>query len=466
MSDLYIDRHVSKAALNHFVAQFTPNEDEFHTFALYQKDTCLVRIAVDPYKITDKREIYSLSKSFASTCIGILVTDGVISVEDRIVDLFADDCPEVVSENLAKMKLRHVLSMNSGHAECVMPKMSHAENPVKAFLNEKVVYEPGTHFTYNTGATCLLGCLVTKLTGMSLLDFATERLFMPLGIDNIRWGATDSGISESGCGIHVTVDDIIKLGQLYYNGGVWNGKRILSEAWIKEATSPISDNSNNGTPDWQAGYGFQFWVNAREGFRGDGAFGQLLVVLPKHEMIVAIQTEVNDMQVELNRIYELADHIFDADDCREIILPQFSPISSTEKSAPIANRMWKFDANPAGFTTVWLAYHAEDDAMHVNLSDGVDQFTIRAGNGSWIENRMIAKYFKPKLVDIMSTVNKEECRFAASYAIENGVVHLYLRYLNCPHRIQMEFIPNGNGLKMKFTPDNLYNEGMKEISAH
>ena len=116
----------------------------------------VVRIAPAPYRATDKREIYSLSKSFCSTAIGFLCDEGKLSVEDRIVDLFPDKLPETVSDNLRKMRLKHVLSMNTGHRSCVMNHMIHSDDAPKAFLAQEVAFEPGTHFAYNTGATCML----------------------------------------------------------------------------------------------------------------------------------------------------------------------------------------------------------------------------------------------------------------------------------------------------------------------
>ncbi|MBR4959332.1 MAG: serine hydrolase [Clostridia bacterium] len=451
-SDFYVNPRISKKALQEFFDKFQPGKNEIHTFQIYDHDKMVLRIAPAPYRCTDKREIYSLSKSFCSTAIGFLCGEGKISVEDRIVDLFPDKLPETVSENLAKMRLKHVLSMNTGHKSCVMYHMIRSEDAVKAFLAQEVVCEPGTHFAYNTGATCLLSCIVEKFSGMKLLDYLTCKLFLPLGISDVRWNRVPSGQNEGGCGIHVCSDDIIKLGLLYLHGGVWNGKRLLSEAWVKEATSPISDNSCNGTPDWCAGYGYQFWCNYREGFRGDGAFGQLCFVLPERQIVIAVQTELGDMQGEIDALMELVYHLYDEDETAEVVLPVYRPLSSERKTAGFENTFYRLDKNPMGWTGVYFVYDAENGEMKAVFSNGTDQYPLAAGNGHFAESTLWAKKLKPKLVDLMSTPDTERCRIAASYTAEEGKLTFAMRYLNCPHRCTFTFTAEADSLQIRFDP--------------
>ena len=113
----------------------------------------------------------------------------------------------------------------------------------------------------------MLSEIVRKYTGMTMYDFLSQRLFAPLGIAGTHWNAFADGNSQGAVGLHASADDIAKLGLLYLNKGVYNRKRMLSENWVETATKAWSDNSATGTPDWTAGYGFQFWRNAREGFR-------------------------------------------------------------------------------------------------------------------------------------------------------------------------------------------------------
>lgn len=465
-STIYTDPRVSKRALNEFFAKFQPDHDEIHTLQIFADDAMVVRIAPAPYSPTDKREIYSLSKSFCSTAIGFLCDEGRLSVEDRIIDLFPDKLPDVVSENLSKMRVKHVLSMNTGHPSCVMYHMVHSEDAARAFLAQEVVYEPGTHFAYNTGATCLLSCIVERISGMKLVDFLTWKLFLPLGITDVRWNRVPDGTNEGGCGIHVCSDDIVKLGLLYLHRGMWNGKRILSEEWVNAATSPVSDNSMNGTPDWCAGYGYQFWCNYREGFRGDGAFGQLCVVLPEHNMVFAVQTELGDMQREMDAVMELAEHLFDADDTASVILPAYEAVGSARKTAGFENTFYRLENNPMGWTGVYFVYDTACDEMQAVFCDGTDQYILRAGNGHWAESLIAARKLKPKLVDLMSTPDAERCRTAASCTAEEGILTFRVRYLNCPHRMVYTFTADGDLLKLRFENRGLLDRDAAELTAH
>ncbi len=444
-SDFYLAPSVSRTAVNDFFAAFRPLGDEIHAIEIHRGGRLVLRIAPAPYSCSDKREIYSLSKSFCSTAVGFLVDEGLLSLDARIVDLFPECVPEHPQENLLKMKVRHVMSMNSGHHGCAMHAMIRAEDEIRAFMEQPVLSEPGTHFAYNTGATLVLSHIVERLTGMKLLDYLSRKLFMPLGISGIRWNRTPDGANEGGCGIHVSVDDIAKLGLLYLNRGVWNGRRLLSEAWVKEATSKVSDNSGNGSHDWCAGYGFQFWINEREGFRGDGAYGQLCVVLPERDTVVAVQAELDDMQAELDRVMELADALFreDAAPDSAVLVPDYAPIGSSRRTAGFEDRFIRLEENALGWTGCYFRRDPAADETCFTFSDGTDQYTVAAGYGHWAESTVVTAKLKPKIVDLMSTPDKERCRVAASCRAEDGKLVFAVRFLNCPHRMEWTFAREG-----------------------
>lgn len=217
-----------------------------------------MRIAPAPYSFEYKQQAYSLSKSFTSTAIGFLVDEGRVSIDDRLVDIFSDVITEKIGTNVKKIRVKHLLSMNTGHKNCILSYICNSDNPVKSFLKFEPEFEPGTHFCYNNAATFMLSEIVGKYAGMTVYDFLSLRLFEPLGINNAHWNSFADGNSQGVVGLHVSTDDVAKLGLLYLNKGVYNGRRILSENWIKAATKVWSDTSTNGTQDWTSGYGFQF----------------------------------------------------------------------------------------------------------------------------------------------------------------------------------------------------------------
>ncbi len=425
--DKYISPSVSVAAVNRFYKKMKEKNCEIHTLQIYKDGEMMVRIAQPPYSCSDAPEVYSLSKMFTSTVVGIAADQGYLSSDDYILKFFPEI--ETECEYFHKMKVKHLLSMNTGHAECVMPKMSFSDNAVKGFFSVEPQFEPGTHFAYNTGATCLLGIIVSLATGMDFFDFAAANLFYPLGIHNVRWSCTKDGSCLCGAGLHISSDDIIKLCLTYLNGGIYNGKRILSEEWIKEAASPISDNTGNGTEDWSSGYGYQLWINSRDGYRGDGAFGQLGMVLPQHNAVVAVQALVSNMQTEIDGIMELLDN-FDCPDKEEAEDYSFPPYKKID--LPEVDFIYKLEKNNPGFSTAHLVINDSGLSLSFSNRDG-EIITLRGGNGKWLESSFTANNMTSFIIRLMPTDIPEPLRAVGCAKNEDGKTVLCLRYLTNPH---------------------------------
>jgi CubicO group peptidase (beta-lactamase class C family) len=218
------------------------------------------------------------------------------------VSFFGDELPEQPSANLNAMRVRDLLTMNAGHQEEV--NLREAENWAKAFLAHPVPHKPGTHFRYNTPATYMLSAIVQKVTGETVLDYLTPRLFEPLGIEKPRWDTSPQDISIGGYGLFLRTEDIAKFGQLYLQKGQWNGKQLIPANWIEQATSKQVSNGSNPSSDWDQGYGFQFWRCRHGAYRGDGKDGQFCIVLPEQDAVVAITANTRNMQAELNLVWD------------------------------------------------------------------------------------------------------------------------------------------------------------------
>jgi len=261
-----------------------------------------------PYDPRTPHVLYSLSKSFTSTAVGLAVAEGKLSLDDPVLKFFPGDAPDSVSVNLRSMRVRDLLRMNTG--QVTEAPLGITDNPalsgqtwVHRFLAHPVPYKPGTHFLYNSPATYMLSAIVQKTTGQTVLDYLEPRLFEKLGIDRPTWVASPEGISAGAYGLNVRTEDIAKLGLLYLQHGEWNGARILPAAWVDEATARQTSNGSSPTSDWDQGYGYQFW-RSRHGYRGDGAFGQYMLVLPEYDAVVAITSGVRDMQSVMNVVWD------------------------------------------------------------------------------------------------------------------------------------------------------------------
>lgn len=248
----------------------------------------------------------SLSKSFNSTAVGLAIQEGKLSLDDAVLKFFPGDAPADPSDNLKAMKVRDLLTMTCGQS--VEAKIVGNKASVKQFLAQPVPYTPGTHFQYNTLGSYVLSAIVNKVTGQTSLEYLKPRLFEPLGIDHPRWDSSPEGNSLGGYGLYLRTEDVAKFAQLYLQKGKWNGKQIIPEQWVEQATRmQVSNDGGDHAKigiDWIQGYGFQFWRCTHNAFRGDGAGGQFLVVLPDQDAVVVITANTGNMQGELNAIWD------------------------------------------------------------------------------------------------------------------------------------------------------------------
>jgi CubicO group peptidase (beta-lactamase class C family) len=259
-----------------------------------------------PYRADLVHLLYSLSKSFTSTAIGIAEAEGLLSIDDPVVSFFPDKVPVGASPYVTGMKVRHLLAMASGHAADTWPALAGGgPDIVRSFLSLPPDEEPGSLFCYNQGCTYTLSAIITKLTGQRLVDYLRPRLLDPLGIEQARWLQSDEGVDLGFSGLHVVTESIAKLGQLYLQGGRWQGRQLVPGSYVAQARLKQIDNSQRpGDPDWQHGYGFQFWVCRHDAYRADGAFGQFCVVVPEADAVIACTSQVEDMQAEIDLFWE------------------------------------------------------------------------------------------------------------------------------------------------------------------
>ncbi len=358
-----------------------------------------------PYAPQLKHTLYSLSKSFTSTAVGMAVADKRLTVEDKVVSFFPDDVPSTVGENLAAMRVKDLLTMSTGHDKDTTPALREGINPnwVKAFLAQPVDHKPGTHFVYNSGATYMLSAIVQKLTGQTVLDYLKPRLFGPLGIEGEDWEVSPQGINTGGWGLRLRTEDIAKFGQLYLQKGVWNSNRLLSEAWITDATKFEVQSAGGKRPkaenDWLQGYGYQFWRCRNDAYRGDGAFGQYCIVLPNEDAVVAMTSETADMQAVLDAVWT---HILPAlrrvglpsykaeqealsKKLTTLLLPPTATKSDTSVAAQISGKTYAIADNPAHVKDVSLTFGK--DGCIFKLQNDKEAHQVLCGISRWAESK-------------------------------------------------------------------------------
>jgi CubicO group peptidase (beta-lactamase class C family) len=301
---------VPSAAVLEFV-RAADQINALHSFMIVRHGHVISEAWWKPEAADKPHILNSLTKSFTSTAVGLAIRDGKLNLDDPVLKFFPNDAPSEPSENLKAMKVRDLLSMSCGHD--TEPKVVGGAPTVKQFLALPVPHKPGTHFQYNTLGSYVLSAIVTKVTGEKEQDYLTPRLFQPLGITVTQWNSSPEGVSIGGYGLYLRTEDIAKFGQLYLQKGKWNGKQLIAPEWVEQATRKQIDNENEGHarigPDWKQGYGFQFWRCRHNAYRGDGAGGQLCVVMPDQDVVIAITAQTGNFNGEMNAIW---DHLLPA----------------------------------------------------------------------------------------------------------------------------------------------------------
>jgi CubicO group peptidase (beta-lactamase class C family) len=391
---------ISSSAILNFVEAVEKNVNEFHSFMLLRHGHVVAEGWWSPHAPDRPHMLFSLSKSFTSSAIGLAVAEGHLTVEDKVISFFPDDLPAEISDNLAAMRVHDLLAMATGHHEDTTSFMRERQdgNWTRAFLERPVEHTPGTYFVYNSGATFMLSAIIQKITGMRLLDYLQPRLLQPLGVEGATWQQSPQGIDTGGWGLTIKTEDIANFGQLYLQKGQWQGKQILSESWISAATSKQVSNGGNPERDWEQGYGYQFWRCRHNAYRGDGAFGQYCLVMPDQDAVLAITSGLGDMQPPLNLVWE---HLLPAlnnpaplpadDDACEKLKRKLASLAYAppqgQKSSPLAAKIsgktYALEPNESKFEALSFDFAESDSIITFRAENG--SFPIPCGIGEWRE---------------------------------------------------------------------------------
>ena len=256
-----------------------------HALLVMRHGKVIAEGAWAPYRLDVPHMLYSMSKSVTGTAIGIAVDEGLLSLDEKLVDIFSDIVTPTQAKVIKTLTVRHLLTMSTGNRFNELGTMVD-EKWAKMFLESMPKFEPGTAFEYNSLNTYMLAAILARRTGQTLVEYLKPRLFEPLHIERFQWETCPQGVEKGGWGLSLTLEDAAKLGQLYLNRGLWEGKRIFSEAWADAATKKQIETPH---AEMTHGYGYQIWMSDDEGgFQFNGAFGQYVVVMPKYDAVVAI----------------------------------------------------------------------------------------------------------------------------------------------------------------------------------
>ncbi len=404
---------ISSASILRFVEAVESQIHELHSLMLLRHGKVVAEGWWSPYGREYPHLLFSLSKSFTSTAIGLAVSEGILTLDDQVISFFTDEAPAEPNEHLAAMQVSHLLTMSTGQDNDTWLNMiDRADGDwIKGFFEVPVVSPPGSHFVYNNGASYLLSAIIQKVTGMKLVDYLKSRLFEPLGITNAIWKESPQGISGGGIGLSLKTEDVARFGQLYLQKGRWQDRQILSKDWVQEATG--SQISNVGIEvDWSQGYGYQFWRSRHNAYRGDGVFGQWCIVMPEQDAVLAITAGIDlfESQQPLNLVWEIllpamqADALPDDSAAYDTLFKKLSglilmPVQGQPTSPiipQISGRTYAVDANELKLEAITLSF--SDLGCEVRFKTAAGEEPITCGYSSW-QRGEITLFNQPLLFD-------------------------------------------------------------------
>ena len=468
---------VRAAGIQRFIA--SARGHELHSIVLLRHGNVIAEGWSAPYRADALQLLNSLSKSFTSTAVGCAVAEGQLTVSERVIDFFPQQLPRHVSANLRALTVEHLLTMSVGQTGNPTEGTVRERDWVQAFLAWPIEHAPGSVFSYNNMATYVLSAIVQRVAGSRLVDYLEPRLFAPLGIRHKHWECCPAGINVGGWGLSLTSESLAKFGQLYLQRGEWQGRRLLPRQWVDTASSPVQPPSHievvagegespaqararlERTSDFHQGYGYQFWRCRNDAYRGDGAYGQFCVVVPRQDAVIVITSRTADMQGLLDLVWEhllpaMHDQALAADSSgaelqRELTSMAIPTPAGQVRQSPPAQTSFTLDHNSFGATRASFAWRADTCVFELEFAEGTAR--VHCGIGRWVDNVLDIPGAPPKFI---TQGERRALRVAAAAFWENAqVLKMHWRYYETPNYDVVSCRFEGAAVTIEFKSDTV-----------
>jgi CubicO group peptidase (beta-lactamase class C family) len=365
---------------------------DVHSLLVYRHGCLAVEMYRWPCRADRPRVSHSVTKSFTACAIGLALAEGRFRLNDKVVSFFPEHLPPTVDEKLAAMTVLDVLTMRTGHANETSGSRWRGIKTswIAEFFKIPVEHLPGAVYVYTSAASYMLSAILTKTTGETMHDYLKPRLFEPLGIIGETWDISPDEINPGGNGLTCKTVDLLKLGILHAQKGIWNGSRILPETWITEATRAFGDSD----------YGYH-WVSGPDGeFYAMGLFGQLIAVFPKHDAVVVVTSAVNSPHAVSGQLIPMIHRhlmgifqpsVLDETEADSRLAARVARMSTPEPPVSLAEprpehigvRRYAVLKNALGVQEMSLDFARE--VCTLRLTDPAGEQTIIVGINRWIE---------------------------------------------------------------------------------
>lgn len=290
---------ISSKAISELIRDFKEHNIEVHSIMIIRDGKVAYETWAAPYAPEYPHMMYSVSKSFTSTAVGFAIDEGLMTLDTRLIDIFPEYRPKENDPNLEKLNVHHLLSMQSGKNVSVFSDKG-KNHWIKDYFDASWKFSPGDgHWQYISENQYMLCAMLTRITGMSVVEYLTPRLFEPLGIDVPFWEHDVDGIEAGGWGLYLKTEDLAKFMYCYQQHGKFNGKQVIPEKWTYLAQRQQANNSPfTNVIDSQCGYGYCFWrCGGINGYRADGMFSQFGIVSNDDDIVYVMTAgEINEQK--------------------------------------------------------------------------------------------------------------------------------------------------------------------------
>lgn len=447
---------VSSAGIIDFLNAIDTGRQEIHSYMFLRHGKVIAEGWWNPYGPDFKHLLYSASKTFTATGIGLAVSENRLKLTDKVISFFPYSLPDSIGINMMELTVQNLLTMSVGQETPAMGGGSD-EDWITTFIKNNPDHKPGTVFKYNNMATFMLSAIVQQVTGMTLFEYLKPRIFDPLAIRGIDWDKNSQGINLGMIGLRLRTEDMAKFGQLLLQYGKWNNKQLIPEAWVKEATSYKIESNDPGNKnpvdknDWAQGYCYQMWRGRNNTVRLDGMAGQFVVLIPDKDAIVVFTANARNTQEELNLIHNYLIPAIKSDkaipanpDSYKMLQkkqsdlklrPQASPLAESEIEAKISGKEFILGENDSKIQSVYFSFSNSTCSFAINRNNQISIIKARLGN--WMVNNTkltsiltVPRNVPSKSIDANYTSPLTVVKAAVSYAwTDPNTLEITFRYV-------------------------------------
>ncbi len=281
-----------------------------HNVIIARNDKIICEAYFGAHKSGIWKATFSACKSVVSIAIGMLIDEGKLSLNTKLEDIFPKEMKSPAKLKVKNITVYDLLTMKSGMTALDETRAMNEKYLFRAYINTPLSFDPGKKFFYNSTNTYVLSCIVKKVSGETMSQYLESRLFSPLDIKNYYWSKSAENIEFGGWGLYISPCDFAKIGMMLINGGIWNGKRILSKEYIDNATKKHAVSKDS---DYGFNYGLQMWVN-KDGdqFLFNGMLGQNVWCF-KRNGIVIVNNAGNNELFQQSNYFAIVDKYFNKD---------------------------------------------------------------------------------------------------------------------------------------------------------